>query len=84
MIYQIAVQTLPQYKHIGEISKLTFYYVNDNLRTSFTSKDKDIEKLEEKIVTVLDKIKKGDFRATPNKFVCNYCEFKDVCEYRAF
>lgn len=83
LIYQIAAESLPQYKNIGEVGKLSFYYVNDNLKTSFIGKDKDLEALQEKLIAVIDKIKKGDFNATPGKFVCQFCDFKDICEYRA-
>ena len=29
------------------------------------------------------KIKGGDFKATPNSHVCSHCDFRDMCEYRA-
>jgi DNA helicase II / ATP-dependent DNA helicase PcrA len=82
LIYQIAAKSLPQYRHIGEVGKLTFYYVNDNLRTSFVGKEKDFEKLEIKLLDILDNIKNANFKPTPNKFVCQYCDFKEICEYK--
>jgi len=82
LLYQIAVQTLPQYRHEGDVSKLTFYYVNDDLRTSFVGKDKDIEKLQDKLLKTIEQIRSGDFGATPNPFVCQYCDFKEICEFR--
>ena len=82
LLYQIAAQTLPQYRHEGPVGKLTFYYVNDNLQTSFTAKNKDIEALQEKLLETMHKIREGNFNATPNPFVCGYCDFKDICEFR--
>ena len=82
LIYQIAAQTLPEYKNIGEVSKLTFYYLNDDLKQSFIGKEKDIEKLQEKLLDTMNKIKEGEFKATPGPFVCKYCESKEICEFR--
>ena len=82
LIYQIAAETLPEYHHIGKVSKLTFYYVNDDLRNSFVGKQKDIEKLQEKLLDTMNKIKAGDFTPAPNKHICGYCDFKNICEFR--
>ncbi|MBI2436150.1 MAG: ATP-dependent helicase [Candidatus Magasanikbacteria bacterium] len=82
LIYQIAAESLPEYTHIGEVSKLTFYYLNDDLRTSFIGKDKDIKKLQEKILDAIEEIHRGKFDATPNKFVCQFCDYKEICEFR--
>ncbi len=82
LIYQIATQELPEYHHIGKPSKLTFYYVNDNLQNSFIGEDKELEKLREKLVGTIDKIHSKDFTATPSQFACEYCDFKDICDYR--
>ncbi|MBT3949306.1 ATP-dependent helicase [Candidatus Parcubacteria bacterium] len=82
LIYQIAAQTLPEYRNIGEVGKLTFYYVNNDLKTSFVGKDKDMEKLQEKLLGVMKNIHDGKFTATPGKHVCKYCDFKEICEFR--
>lgn len=82
LIYQIAAETLPQYRNIGPTSKLTFYYLNDNIKTTFIGKDKDLEKLKEKIVKTIAGIYNGDFKATPSKIVCDRCDFRDICNYR--
>ncbi|PIZ95690.1 MAG: hypothetical protein COX80_03850 [Candidatus Magasanikbacteria bacterium CG_4_10_14_0_2_um_filter_33_14] len=82
LIYQIAVETLPQYQNMGKIDKLTFFYLNENKRMSFVGTDKDKEKLEAKLFDAMERIQKGDFKATPNKHVCQYCDFKEICEFR--
>ena len=82
LIYQIAVEQLPEYSHVGKPSKLTFYYLNDDLRTSFLGKDKDLEKIKEKLVGTISRIHGRDFTATPSQFACENCDFKDICEYR--
>ena len=82
LIYQIAAQSLPQYRHVGEVSKLTFYYLNEEIRTSFMGTDKDLKRIEEKITKTLDAIHKRNFTASPSKHVCGRCDFRDICEYR--
>lgn len=82
LIYQIAVQTLPEYKNIGPVGQLSFYYLNENLKTSFIGNDKDLEKLSERIVKTIERIKNNNFDATPNKHVCSYCDFREICEFR--
>lgn len=82
LIYQIVTQTIPAYRNLGEVSKLTFYYLNDNRQTSFVGTDKELEKLRDKITNTLDSIKAGDFNATPSPPICANCDFRDICEYR--
>jgi DNA helicase-2/ATP-dependent DNA helicase PcrA len=82
LIYQIATEQLPQYQHLGKPSKLTFYYVNDNIKVSFLGEPKELEKLQTKLAEIIKKIRLHDFTATPNPYTCNSCDFKDICEYR--
>ncbi len=82
LLYQLAVSSLPQYTNIGLPEKLTLYYLKDNLQTNFIGKDKEIEKLQNKIATTIDKIQAKDFMPTPEKFTCKNCHFKDICESR--
>lgn len=82
MLYQIAVEQLPAFQHIGKPSKLTFYYLNDNIKVSFLGNSEEIEKLQNKLFEIIQKIHSGNFTATPNPFVCKSCSFRDICEYR--
>ncbi len=81
-LYQIAAGKLPTYTNFGSVSKLTLYYVKDDLKTSFLAKEKDLIRVENKIIKIIDKIKTGNFTATPEKHTCQNCQFRDVCEYR--
>ena len=83
LIYQIATKTLPAYRHLGETSMLTFYYLNDNIKTSFLGTDKELEKIEQKIQTITKNIKDNIFPPKPNSHTCGYCDFKNICEYKA-
>ncbi len=82
LIYQIAAQSLPQYKNIGEVGKLSFYYLEDGTKLEFIGKEKDLENLKEKIVKTIEEIKNNNFKAKPNQFICKKCDFRDICEYR--
>ncbi len=82
LIYQIAAEQLPEYKNIGRPSKLTYYYLEDEIRTSFIGDNKDLKKLQESVSKSIENIKAQKFDATPSQFVCDNCDFRDICEYR--
>ncbi len=82
LIYQIAVETLPEYKSIGKAGKLTFYYLNDNIRTSFVGDGEEMAGLKVRLEKAIQDIQGGDFTATPSSHICRRCDFKDICEYR--
>jgi DNA helicase-2/ATP-dependent DNA helicase PcrA len=82
LIYQIVAQTVPLYKNLGQVSKLTFYYLNDDTKISFVGTEKDLEKLREKIQTSIGNIQAENFVATPSAPICAHCDFRDICEYR--
>ena len=83
LIYQLAAKSLPEYYHLGQVSKLTFYYVNQNTQISFLGSDEEIAGVEEKIVETIKKIHARDFTASPSQFICGRCDFRDICEFRA-
>ncbi|PIT88803.1 MAG: hypothetical protein COU29_00265 [Candidatus Magasanikbacteria bacterium CG10_big_fil_rev_8_21_14_0_10_36_32] len=83
LIYQIALKQLPEFSELGESGQLTYYYLNDNTKISFLGNDKEIAKLTEKITAIIDRIQSLNFKPTPEKHTCDYCDFKNICEYRA-
>jgi DNA helicase-2/ATP-dependent DNA helicase PcrA len=83
LIYQIALNELPEYNTIGMPRKLTYFYLNDNAKISFLGNEKEIEKLKEKIVATVSNINARNFNATPNPHVCKNCDFRDICQFRA-
>jgi DNA helicase-2/ATP-dependent DNA helicase PcrA len=82
LIYQIATQELPRYRHLGATSKLTFYYLNDNSQISFVGSSEELSALKEKLIETIQRIYSGNFTATPSKFACGSCPYKDICAYR--
>jgi len=78
LMYQLATDMLPEYYHIGKTSKLTFYYLNDDIQTSFSAKPKDLEKLQEKIIKTLDDLHTTDFSKIGKKDMCGRCDFCEM------
>jgi DNA helicase II / ATP-dependent DNA helicase PcrA len=78
-IYQIAAVEALKLKP----KKLTFYYLNENKPVSFLGSDEDLEKMKKKILDFAEKVQASDFRATPSPMKCKYCDYRNICEYRA-
>ncbi len=89
LIYQIAINQLPEYKNSGAAPTLSYVYLNnyinlsDNVKISFLGADKEIEKLKEKVIRTIEEIKSGNFQATPSPQVCKNCDFRNICQFRA-
>lgn len=82
LIYQIVAETSPGYKNLGSVSKLTFYYLNNETKVSFVGSDKELSKLKDKILGTIEEIHSGNFEPTPSSQICSNCDFRDICEYR--
>ena len=65
-----------------EVESLTFHYLKDNSELSFQAKEKDLEKMREKIIERIENIKAENFTAKPNKQSCKYCDFGGICEFK--
>lgn len=62
-----------------KIVKLTYLYLENVTSISFVPMQKDKEKLEQNILSIVESIQKSAFTPTPG-FHCRYCDFKDICE----
>ncbi len=76
LIYQIAAQEVLKIKP----KELSYYYLDDNKKTSFLGTEKEITTQKEKIIEEIEKIKNSEFNATPG-WQCQYCDFRDICDY---
>ena len=77
LIYKMAARDI-----LGmNVGKLTFHYLNDNSKVSFLGTEKELEKLKEKILGLIEGILATDFEALPSKHNCEYCDFKEVCSF---
>lgn len=63
--------------------KLTYYYVEDGKYLSFKPKENSVEKTEEKILNIIEKIKRSNFKPTAG-WQCDYCDYKNICPHRKF
>src|SRR3989339_91025 len=76
LIYQIAAQEVLHLKP----KQLAYYYLDDGKFASFLGSESDLQKQKEKIIEEAEKIKNSEFEATPG-WQCQYCDFKDICDY---
>lgn len=60
--------------------KLSLYFVKHGEKLFTIKTDKDVEKTKEKILEIIDKIKKSDFAPVPNS-LCDWCDFQPHCPY---
>ncbi len=77
LIYQIAARRVMK----EEAAELVFYYLDNNREVSFLGNDKELGKVEDKIIATIEEIKKGDFPPRPSE-LCKYCDFYNICEFR--
>jgi DNA helicase-2/ATP-dependent DNA helicase PcrA len=83
-IYQLAVEARGQ-----KVSKLAYLFVRApggaqgcaELEVPLLAGEGKVE-LEEDLKRRMDEILVSDFPATPSSFLCQYCDFKNICEYR--
>ncbi len=76
LIYQMAAQEVLGIKP----QKLTYHYLEEDKKVSFLGTDLEIENLRTKIKEIIKKIKNNDFSAIPG-YHCEYCDFKDLCDF---
>lgn len=81
LIYTLAVQD-PNILD-GEVKELEYYFIDQNESRTMAPSEKDATAALDWVRETVGKIQQGDFRATPNKFICDYCDYKDICEFRA-
>ena len=79
MIYYMAMQEVFKKKP----ALLSFYYLDGNIKYSFTASDEDIIELKKKIKESIKEIEKGDFTPSPTVYKCATCDFREICEDRA-
>jgi len=78
LIYQLASEECFKLKP----EKLTYYYIEASKPVSFLGSEKDKEEIKNKIIKTVDKIQESEFSPTPG-WVCKYCDYREICPYRA-
>ncbi|MCD6442237.1 PD-(D/E)XK nuclease family protein, partial [bacterium] len=80
LIYQLASQSLNSLFQ-KPVNRLTYYYLENGQKVSFSAKPKELEKMQEKLIRTIEQIKKSDFAPNPSQ-LCKYCDFYNICDYR--
>lgn len=78
LIYQIAYEEVFKEK----VKNLKFHYLNDNTEVDFLGKEKELEKVKEKLVDTIKRINTCDFKADPEEHKCGYCDFRGICPFK--
>ena len=81
-IYALAVQD-PNILD-APVQELEYYFIDENESRSLQPTEKDAEAAKSWVRETVGKIQAGDFRATPNKIVCAFCDYKEICEFRNY
>lgn len=82
LLYQMACQNLPEITGGHKVSKLTFYYIDNNSQLSFFGTEKELARVESEFSGAIEKIKTSKFEAQPEMHKCGFCDFKNICEFR--
>ncbi len=81
LIYTLAVQD-PNIID-GEVKELEYYFLDENVAKSMEPSAKDATAALDWVRETVKKIQSGDFRPTPSAMVCKFCDYKEICEFRA-
>ncbi|PIZ73106.1 hypothetical protein COY07_02380 [Candidatus Peregrinibacteria bacterium CG_4_10_14_0_2_um_filter_43_11] len=60
-------------------SRLTLYFLDDDLQVSVEPTEEKMEKLKAEIIKTADQINTSDFSPTPSKFICQHCPYNKIC-----
>ncbi len=65
----------------ADIANLNYYYLQDGTNFSFVASDQEKNKLMTEIKEQIKAIKRKEFPAKPS-WLCQYCDFKEICPWR--
>ncbi len=77
-IYQLAALRVLNLKP----SKLTYQYLEGDSEVTFLGTDEELAEFEERIETLIAKMRTSDFHPTPGPQICRFCDFREICESR--
>jgi DNA helicase-2/ATP-dependent DNA helicase PcrA len=77
ILYQLFLEDFLKIK----VSSLSYYYLENGAKVSFTPKEKEIIKLQEETLAEMEEIRKLNFTPNPTE-LCKFCDFKGICEFR--
>lgn len=78
---QLAIYALAAKECFGQpASKLTLYFLDDDLKVSTEPDDDKLEKTREEVIELGDQVNESDFAPTPSKYVCQWCPYNRICD----
>ncbi len=81
LIYTLAVQD-PNIVD-GQVKELEYYFIDANEAKTMTPTEKDATAALDWVRNTVKKIQSGDFHPTPDPMICKFCDFREICEFRA-
>ncbi|MBI2984755.1 MAG: ATP-dependent helicase [Candidatus Kerfeldbacteria bacterium] len=81
LIYALAAQD-PSILN-AEVKELAYYFIDANEAKTMKPSARDSATTLDWIRGTVKKIQSGDFRATPSPMVCRFCDYREICEFRA-
>ncbi|MFA6228133.1 MAG: UvrD-helicase domain-containing protein [Patescibacteria group bacterium] len=79
LIYQLAAEQILR----QPVKELAYYYFDNDSELSFLGTPKELEKMKEKIIDTVTKIKRGKFPPQPSENTCKWCDYNGICDFRA-
>lgn len=61
-------------------SKLTLYFLDDDLKVSTEPVEKKLDKMKADIIKTADEVNRSNFAPTPDRFKCGFCPFNKICD----
>lgn len=62
------------------VSKLTLWFLEENLQVSTVRTDKQLNEVKEKLEKSIKELRESNFHATPGG-LCSWCDFRGICDY---
>jgi DNA helicase-2/ATP-dependent DNA helicase PcrA len=68
---------------LGTPERVTLYYTEQATRMSTTRTDDQLDAARDELLALAAQMRSGDFRATPSKKTCGWCDYRAICPSRA-
>lgn len=78
LVYALALEQVWGWK----ASKVSYYYLEDNVKVESEVTPEKMEKVQQWILSESKNVLSGDFTPKPG-FMCKFCDFRAICEFRA-
>jgi len=68
---------------LGTPERVILYYTEAATRMSTTRTDDELDAARDELLARAAQVRSGDFRATPSKKTCGWCDYRAICPSRA-